>query len=397
MELKPGYKATEVGVIPEGWNVLPLRELEKRGVIALSRGKVISKNDIQREPGEYPVYSSSVHNEGLFGRYGRYMLDEELITWSIDGGGHFFHRDHHRFSVTNVCGYMRVDATQADCRFLASQLQHLHGAKSFDYQIKAHPSVIRGEYTVPLPSLLEQRAIAAALSDVDALLAGLTRLIAKKRDLKQAAMQQLLTGQTRLPGFTGEWEVRRLGDVVGTDPEQLSADTPPDFKFKYISLEDVDAGSLRGYSEPSFATAPSRARRRLRRDDVLVSTVRPNLQSHFYFGTSDGFWVCSTGFCVLRCNQGLSHPGYIFHLMFSRGVVRQIDSLLTGSNYPAINSGDVRALWVPWPSYGEQVAISEVLSDMDTEITALEARREKTVALKQAMMEELLTGRTRLV
>ena len=232
---------------------------------------------------------------------------------------------------------------------------------------------------------------------MDALLGGLERLIAKKRDLKQAAMQQLLTGQTRLPGFHGEWEVKRLGDAVDTDPENLGPDTRDDFAFKYIALEDVERGILRSHSEQVFAKAPSRARRKLRPSDILVSTVRPNLQSHLLFRGYDGDWVCSTGFCVVRCREAIAHPPFVFSQMFTDGVTRQIDALLTGSNYPAINSGDVRSLTIPLPNLDEQTAIADVFSDMDAELAALEARRDKTRDLKQAMMQELLTGKTRLV
>ena len=223
------------------------------------------------------------------------------------------------------------------------------------------------------PPLPEQRAIAAALSDVDALLGGLDRLIAKKRDLKQTALQQLLTGQTRLPGFHGEWQMKRLGDAVDTDPDNLGPDTHDDFAFKYIALEDVERGILRSHSEQVFAKAPSRARRKLRPSDILVSTVRPNLQSHLLFRGYDGDWVCSTGFCVVRCREAIAHPPFVFSQMFADGVTRQIDALLTGSNYPAINSGDVRSLTIPFPNLDEQTAIAAVLSDMDAELAALEA------------------------
>jgi len=253
------------------------------------------------------------------------------------------------------------------------------------------------ETPIHLPPIEEQRAIQTALSDVDGLLGGLDRLIAKKRDLKQAAMQQLLTGQTRLPSFNGKWEVKRLGDVTDTDPENLGSDTRPDFAFNYISLEDVDQGTLRGYSEQVFRTAPSRARRKLRAEDVLVSTVRPNLKSHLLFRSNGQTWICSTGFCVVRCREKQTHPGYVFFHMFGNLVARQIEALLTGSNYPAINSGDVRALEIPVPDFPEQTAIAEVLTEMDLELAGLEQRREKTRSLKQAMMQELLTGRIRLV
>ena len=192
------------------WETITLAELEQRGHVGLFRGKVISQKDIDRLPGDYPIYSSSVHADGLFGSYDQYMFDEELITWSIDGGGHFFHRPRHKFSVTNVCGYLRIRTPAIDYRYLAYHLRNLHSQEVFDYTLKAHPSVIRGAYRIQLPRPSEQRAIAGVLSDVDELIGSLEALIAKKRAIKQAAMQELLTGRTRLPGFGGEWEMIQL-------------------------------------------------------------------------------------------------------------------------------------------------------------------------------------------
>lgn len=180
------------------WEVKTVAELESLKLVKLSRGQVISKNDINNIPGDCPIYSSSVHNDGLFGRYGKFMFDEELITWSVDGGGHFFHRPKHKFSVTNVCGFMRVDTSRISYRFLAAELQLLHSRKSFDYQSKAHPSIVRKEYEVHLPSLPEQTAIAQVLSDMDSELAALQQRRDKTRVLKQGMMQELLTGKTRL-------------------------------------------------------------------------------------------------------------------------------------------------------------------------------------------------------
>lgn len=180
------------------WEVKRLEALESRGDIQLLRGSIISQKDISNNPGEYPIYSSSIQSNGLFGKYGRYMLDEELITWSIDGGGHFFYRPKHRFSVTNVCGYIRVLSNMISCKYLAYQLQLLHSRKFFDYTMKAHPSVIRKEYIVSLPNVAEQEAIAAVLRDMDAQIAALEAQRTKTHALKQGMMQQLLTGRTRL-------------------------------------------------------------------------------------------------------------------------------------------------------------------------------------------------------
>ena len=180
------------------WEAQAIEKLETARMVRLARGKVISKKDIAGLPGDFPIYSSSVQADGLFGRYGAFMFDEEMITWSVDGGGHFFHRPRHRFSVTNVCGYLRVDTSRFSYRFLAAQLQHLHSKMSFDYQDKAHPSVIRKAYVVTIPPVDEQTAIAAVLSDMDADITALESKLAKTRQVKQGMMQELLTGRIRL-------------------------------------------------------------------------------------------------------------------------------------------------------------------------------------------------------
>ena len=119
--------------------------------------------------------------------------------------------------------------------------------------------------------------------------------------------------------------------------------------------------------------------------------------SHLLFAADGDDWVCSTGFSVARCRPRVASPAYVYFHMFAGYVVRQIEALLTGSNYPAINSRDVCRLRIPLPEYEEQTAIAEVLGDMDSEITALEAKLTKARQIKQGMMQELLTGRVRLV
>ncbi|MGI5881085.1 MAG: restriction endonuclease subunit S [Syntrophomonadaceae bacterium] len=175
-----------------------LGDLEDLGKIKLYRGKVISKNDIANCPGDNPIYSSSVIDEGLMGSYGRYMFDEELISWSVDGGGNFFYRKKHKFSVTNVCGYMRVKTDYINYRFFAYELQYLHSKLQFDYQNKAHPSVIRKLYTVAVPPMAEQVKISQILSNIDDEINRIEAMRDKYVLIKQGMMQQLLTGKTRI-------------------------------------------------------------------------------------------------------------------------------------------------------------------------------------------------------
>ena len=197
--------------------------------------------------------------------------------------------------------------------------------------------------------------------------------------------------------FSGEWETKRLGEISEINPQNFSSNTNPNYKFNYITLEQVDSGKLIGYSEEIFRSAPSRAQRVLQNGDVLMSTVRPNLTAHLLFQEQVPNAVCSTGFAVLRAKHNLSVPYFLFSQLFSEGVNDQIDKILSGSNYPAINSRDVNLIEIPCPpQIEEQRAIAEVLSDVDGLINALDALIAKKRAIKQASMQQLLTGKTRL-
>ena len=213
----------------------------------------------------------------------------------------------------------------------------------------------------------------------------------------QGNTEDLQASKTCLPDLGGEWKMKRLGDIADIDPENLPNNTDPDCEFNYISLEQVDAGRLLGFTEIVFRTAPSRARRVLRENDVLMSTVRPNLMAHLFFRGQIANAVCSTGFAVIRSKSNLSDPGFLFAHLFGHVVNKQISKILAGSNYPAINTNDVRMIEIPCPpSIEEQRAIAEALSDVDGLIQSLEALIAKKQAIKQAAMQQLLTGKTRL-
>ena len=204
--------------------------------------------------------------------------------------------------------------------------------------------------------------------------------------------------QTEVGVIPEDWDGVKLAKVAEIDPENLSSSTNPEYQFQYISLEDVDYGCLRNRSETIFRVAPSRARRRIKKDDILFSTVRPNLKSHYLVTEDVSDWICSTGFSVIRCNSNQAEPKYIYNHLFAYAVNKQIDSLIAGSNYPAINSKDVKSFTIPLPpTKAEQITIATILSDMDAEIAALETKLAQYKQIKQGMMQELLTGKTRLI
>jgi type I restriction enzyme S subunit len=233
------------------------------------------------------------------------------------------------------------------------------------------------ELRLATPPLPEQRAIATALSDVDGLLGGLDRLITKKRDLKQAAMQQLLTGQTRLPGFHGEWEVKRLGDVVQINKGQLITSS---------TLKPGDIPVIAGGKQPAYFHASANRFGR-------TVTISASGASAGYVALYDEPIFASD------CSTISEAESYCLDFVFYQLLCKQqtIYKAQTGGAQPHIHAKDLNPILFSFPPLPEQTAIASVLSEMDGELAVLEQRREKTRALKQAMMQELLTGRIRLV
>ena len=250
---------------------------------------------------------------------------------------------------------------------------------------------------IALPPLPEQRAIAAALSDVDGLLGALDRLIAKKRDLKQAAMQQLLTGQTRLPGFKGEWVVKTLGDVAtfykgkGLPKSALSeSGTDPCIHYGELFTRYPETiGKILSRTNSSAGVFRSVA------NDVLMPTsdVTPRGLAKASCVRVDAV-ILGGDILVIRSDTNLVFGSFLSCLI--RYEEAQVLQLVTGSTVYHLYGSDMKNFTFTMPPLPEQTAIASVLSEMDAELAGLEQRREKTRALKQGMMQELLTGRTRL-
>jgi type I restriction enzyme S subunit len=253
---------------------------------------------------------------------------------------------------------------------------------------------------LPLPQLLEQRAIAEALGDMDALIGALDRLIAKKRDLKQAAMQQLLTGQKRLPGFSGKWEVKPLGDCLLSRPDYgINAPAVPfsDRLPAYIRITDISEHG-RFLPDPRVSvSAPYSEQYYLNDGDVVFARTGASVGKSYLYDSRDGQLVFAGFLIRVKPNRNMLVPAFLAVYATTRSYWNWVRFMSMRSGQPGINGNEYVQLPVPLPTLSEQTAIAEVLSDMDAEIAALERRRDKTRALKQGMMQELLTGRTRLV
>lgn len=387
--MKPGYKQTEVGVIPEDWKVKSLGE-----ALTLQRGFDLPFR-LRRE-GSVPIVSScgiiATHCEPRVSAPG-------IVTgrYGTIGQVYFVEQD---FWPLNTTLYVRSFKGN-DPRYLSNLLRTVdfesHSGKS------GVPGVNRNDIhglLIALPPLPEQRAIAEALGDVDGLLAGLDRLLAKKRDLKQAAMQQLLTGQTRLPGFRGEWEVKRLGEIgvflkgSGVKKDESLSGSLPCIRYGEIYTRHHDY--VKEFHSFISADVASTARL-LKKGDILFAgsgETREEIGKCVAF--IDDFEAYAGGDIVILRPQG-TDPLFLGYALNTPGINRQKASKGQGDAVVHIGSSALADIDLALPPLPEQTAIAEVLSDMDAEIAALDRRREKTLALKQGMMQELLTGRTRLV
>jgi len=287
---------------------------------------------------------------------------------------------------------VRFDPSSTDGRFVSYFLASENPQKLFraftDTGAKAGMSLVTVQkLKAAFPPLYEQHAIAGALGDVDELIGALTRLIAKKRDLKQAAMQQLLTGQTRLPGFSGKWEVKLLGDGVSLLSGHHVLVQLCNLRGDGVPYLTGPADFPNGIIEQTrFTERPSTL---CRPNDILV-TVKGSGSGRLV--VADAVYCISRQLMAIRVHEWDSR--FIYYSLFQN--VRPIKAASAGL-IPGLSRSDILEQLLPIPPVREQAAIAAVLSDMDAEIEALERRLVKTRALKQGMMQELLTGRTRLI
>jgi len=374
-EIKAGDKQTDVGTIPQDWDVARIVD-----VASITTG---SRNTQDRiDTGIYPFFVRSQTVE----RINSYSFDGEAVLTAGDGvgTGKIFHYINGKFDL-----HQRVYQISNFSPRLNGFFFYLYFASKFFDRImsmtaKSSVDSVRREMIadmlMPLPPPDEQRAIAEALADVDELIAALEGMIAKKRDLKQAAMQHLLTGKTRLPGFSGEWEATSFAEVV-----KHHAGNSFLIKGKLSTTESQ--GLYPCYSASGqdvwFDQFESEG------DAIVVSAVGSRCGKAF---RATGKWCAIANTHVVwpirtKVNIDFLHLFLNDEDFWTKG----------GSGQPFVQFRQSFRRALLLPTLGEQTAIAEVLSDMDADLAALEAQAAKARAVKQGMMQELLTGRVRLV
>ena len=413
--MKTGYKQTDVGVVPVEWDVKPLASVSEKIMVGIAS----AATHAYRVKG-VPMFRNQNIKVG--------HLDDSDVLF-VDPDYEFLFRNKRLRSgdlLTARTGYpgttcvvpscyesaqsfttliTRPKQSEVESNYLCHYINSEAGQRFFTQsQIGgAQKNVNAGTLRlmpIPIPKLPEQRAIAAALSDVDALLGALDQLIAKKRDLKQAAMQQLLTGQTRLPGFHGEWELKQLGDFgtflkgFGIKKDEVVSDGLPCIRYGEIYTHHHDhVKAFKSFIKPATA----KQSQRIVRGDLLFAgsgeTVEEIGKCVAFLGDEEAY----AGGDIVIFRPVDQDSKYLGYLMNHSCVASQKARMGQGEVVVHISARTLARVEVQLPTKPEQTAIAEVLTDLDAELAALEQRRAKTRALKQGMMQELLTGRTRLI
>ena len=415
-----GYKKTEVGVIPIDWDATLLDSVAKRGSGHTPNKKHpeywdgdikwISLRDSDRLDALY-IYDTAAkitpagiaNSSAVLHPVGTVVLSRDAgvgksaITTDVMAVSQHF--------MAWQCG------SQLDNHFLYYWLQ----SKKLEFERIAIGSTIKTiglpyfkQLEIPLPPLPEQKAIAQALSDADAAIAELDRLIAKKRNIKQGAMQQLLTGKKRLPGFSGEWEVRKLADLINSfqNGYAFSANNYVKVGIPIVTMAQIgldgsfqfDDSQVNFWISSEFEALKNY---HLKYGDVIIAmtdvTPDKNLIGRMCQVNKKEIFLLNQRVGLLRINAEKINPLLLIalsNMKMWRDYSKSVASLGVQAN---ISTKDILNGTIKIPPIKEQKSIAQILSDMDAEIEALEQKRDKYKAIKQGMMQELLTGRTRLV
>lgn len=427
MELKSGYKQTEAGVVPEDWNLMPF--IQAVGSYIDYRGRTPRKLGLSWGGGDILALSANnvqmgridPEKEAYFGSeelYRKWMIQGEceegdvLLTMEAPLGNVAQIPDRKRYILSQ-----RVLLIKPKDWLLRDYFAHYMKGMFFQKQLSlnATGSTAKGIqrrkldelYIYLPPTKAEQEAIAEALSDTDVLIESLEQLITKKRQIKQGAMQELLTGKRRLPGFSGEWvEISLLELALGKkelfdDGDWIEAEHITSEGIRLIQTGNIGIGQyvetdVKKYIfESSFTTLRCKE---VKEGDLLICRLAdPAGRACVLPNIGESKIITSVDVTIFRPPSSTTNRVFLANLFSTNNWFRAVSGRSGGTTHKRISRGALGQLTVKVPQLTEQTAIAEILSDMDTEIAALEAKLAKARHIKQGMMQELLTGRIRLL
>lgn len=395
------FKKTPIGNLPVEWNYCTAKELMK---IETGSRNTEHKSD----NGQYPFFVRSQQMEHI----DTYNYDCEAVLTAGDGvgTGKVFHYINGKFDAHQRV-YVMSQFSQIDAKYFYYFFSHNFGAEVSKYTAKSSVDSVRrnmiADMMIPLPDIDEQKKIAEALSDIDKLISTLEKQIAKKKAIKQGVMQELLSGKRRLAGFKKKWENKKLQEYCSLITKQTGFDYTAYIKPALINqklpnaLPMIQTINFQG-REFSFDTdyyIPKEIAEQfpniiLNSKCVLFSIVGASVGNIGLYPGGKAF--CGGAIGITRFIDE-EDAEWVYYYMCSTGGQEQIQFVTKGGAQATVTIADIRNFLIPTPEKEERKMIVSVLSEIDSEIKALEKKLEKYIGLKQGMMEQLLTGKIRLV
>lgn len=419
--IKEGYKQTELGVIPEDWDARPIGDFFE------------FKNGLNKAKSFFghgsPIvnYMDVYRNRGLYTKNIQGCVEvnkQEIKSFGVKKGDVFFTRTSETVEEIGISSVLLDDLINGvfsgfilrgrpknndledpfkeycfSSRVIRKQIQ---GKSTYTTRALTNGRVL-SNVKIFYPPKLEQLSIATALSDTDALIENLEKLIVKKNAIKQGTMQLLLTGKKRLPGFSGKWEVKKLRKI-GETYGGLSGKTKSDFnegKYPYIPFMNIMSNPVIDLQYFDYVN--------IRGDEKQNKATKGDLFFNGSSETPEEVGMCSVlqndipnlylnSFCFgFRLNKDLKTNGLYLSYFFRSPMGRQlIFSLAQGATRYNLSKTNFMKLEIPYPEPTEQTAIVSILFDIDTEIEKLEQKKNKYILLKQGLMQQLLTGKIRI-
>lgn len=384
--VKPGYKQTEIGLIPRDWMVAPLGDVSH---FHDNKRVPIKESDRIKMQGDYPYYGAS----GIIDYVNDYIFDGEYILLGEDGANIIDRSSRLAFVVSGKCwinnhAHVIEPHENMDIHFLSEYLESI----SYDeYNTgTAQPKLNREKCNtipVPIPPLSEQIRIANLLRECDSLISTLEKEISKKKAIKQGAMQELLTGKKRLPGFCGEWKTYQLSEICqlingrAYSQEELLTSG----KYRVLRLGNLFTNGHWYYSDLELPE-----KQYCSKGDLIYAwsaTFGPSIWDGEKVIYHYHIWKVEL--------KETAHKEYVYHYL--RADVNALMNELQGGTMAHLTKDTMEKRTIIMPENAEQKAIADVLTNMDAEIEALEQKLAKYRQVKQGMMQQLLTGKIRLV
>lgn len=411
--VKPGYKQTEIGVIPEEWEAKQIKEVAK---VCMCK-RIFAEQTT--ETGEIPFYKIGTFGKTADAYISRELYEAYKAKFSYPKAGDvlisaagtlgrtvvFDGKDSY-FQDSNIV-WLNVDKTQVSNEYLKHYYTAIKWASSEGSTIaRLYNGIIGATYLV-LPPLPEQITIAQTLTDIDKLIATLETTVAKKKAIKQGAMKELLTGKKRLPGFTEDWGTKNLSKYCSLITKQTGFDYSAYIKPALTtqrtanSLPMIQTINFRG-KQFSFDTDYYIPKKVAYQFPNIVLTQKCVLFSIVGASVGNvGLYPGGTAFCggAIGITRFIDEDDaeWVYYYMCSPEGQEQIQYVTKGGAQATVTIADIRNFRIPTPEKKERHAITKILADMDSEIESLEQKLAKARQLKQGMMQQLLTGKIRLV